>query len=124
MPAPCSPFAQPRYPRPFIDSTEVHVSGSASLSAAVAAVDPRGNPLVGVQCRFDPDLHTGPDAEESPEERAARELVAAEVCESCPLRAECLEAAVQLRPEYGVWAGFTSVQLAGLFAAYDMTEAA
>lgn len=78
----------------------------------VPAVDLRGRPVAGAQCRFDPELHTGPDGYESASERAARELVAAEVCQSCPLRAECLELALQMRPESGVWAGFTAAELA------------
>ncbi|URN09092.1 WhiB family transcriptional regulator [Actinomadura madurae] len=81
---------------------------------ALADVDLRGKPVTGAQCRFDPDLHTDPDGEESPDERAARELVAAEVCESCPLRAACLDLALRIRPEHGVWAGFTAAELAAL----------
>ncbi|WP_243711356.1 WhiB family transcriptional regulator [Actinomadura sp. KC216] len=100
------------------------MSRSLSPLAALAEVDLRGKPIEGAQCRFDPELHTGPDGAESPDEREARELVAAEVCESCPLRGACLELAERLRPEYGVWGGFTPVQLAGVFAAYDMTEVA
>ncbi|MFG1856788.1 WhiB family transcriptional regulator [Actinomadura geliboluensis] len=76
------------------------------------AVDLRGRPVTGAQCRFDPELHTGPDGYESASERAARELVAAQVCQSCPLRAECLELALRMRPESGVWAGFTAAELA------------
>lgn len=103
--------------RPLTSPCEVHVSRSlSSLSpfAALAGVDLRGKPVTGAQCRFDPDLHTGPDADESPEERAARELVAAEVCESCPLRAACFDLATRIRPEVGVWAGFTAAELAAL----------
>ncbi|MFF5265495.1 WhiB family transcriptional regulator [Actinomadura viridis] len=81
--------------------------------AALAGVDLRGEPVAGAQCRFDPDLHTGP-GDESPEEQAVRESVAAEVCRSCPLRGACLDLAVRILPEHGVWAGFTATELAGL----------
>ncbi|WP_245679204.1 WhiB family transcriptional regulator [Actinomadura hibisca] len=77
-------------------------------------LDVRGAPAAGAQCRFDPELHTGPDAEESPAEREARELVAAEVCRTCPLRLECLAYALATRPEVGVWGGLTAAQIAAL----------
>ncbi|WP_165964417.1 WhiB family transcriptional regulator [Actinomadura sp. KC216] len=85
---------------------------SQAPPAPVSVMDLRGRPVTGAQCWFDPELHTGPDGFESPDERAARELVAAEVCESCPLRGQCLELAMQIRPESGVWAGFTAAELA------------
>ncbi|MFD0532453.1 WhiB family transcriptional regulator [Actinomadura luteofluorescens] len=89
---------------------------------ALGAMDLRGRPVTGAQCRFDPELHTGPDGEESPDERAARELVAAQVCESCPLRAQCLELAMQIRPEFGVWAGFTAAELAVDLSGVDLSD--
>lgn len=90
---------------------------------ALSVTDLRGEPIEGAQCRFDPDLHTGPDGIESPDERAARELVAAEVCESCPLRGACFELAMRIRPEHGVWAGLTATELAAL-SALDLDEVA
>ena len=98
---------------------------SRPLTAVVAlsATDLRGEPIEGAQCRFDPELHFGPDGIESPDEREARELVAAEVCESCPLRAECLDLAMRIRPEYGVWAGLTAAELAAL-PSIDLDEVA
>ncbi|GLZ15643.1 hypothetical protein Acsp04_58780 [Actinomadura sp. NBRC 104425] len=80
----------------------------------------------GAQCRFDPDLHTGPVGEESPAERAAREAVAVEVCQLCPVRARCLDLAMWVRPEYGVWAGLTAAELAALadLSELDMKEVA
>ncbi|WP_412516472.1 WhiB family transcriptional regulator [Actinomadura madurae] len=125
--------AEGRSPRSLTNAHEVPVSRSVSPFAALAGADLRGEPVTGAQCRFDPDLHTGPDAEESPDERAARELVAAEVCESCPLRAACLDLALRIRPEHGVWAGFTAAELATLAdldtadphpAALDLNEVA
>ncbi|MEW2357894.1 WhiB family transcriptional regulator [Spirillospora sp. NPDC029432] len=81
-------------------------------------VDLRGEPIEGAQCRFDPDLHTGPDAftEESAEEREAREAVAIEVCATCPLRQTCFEYALKTLPESGVWARFTAEEIAELAA--------
>lgn len=100
--------------QPITYFNEVPVSRSLSPFAALAGVDLRGNPIAGAQCRFDPDLHTGPDGAESPDERVARELVAVEVCQSCPLRAACFELAMRIRPEIGVWAGFTVAELDAL----------
>jgi hypothetical protein len=67
-------------------------------------------------CRFDPDLHAGPDVftEESADAQAAREQVAREVCAECPVWASCLFYALDARPESGVWAGLTSDELAAL----------
>ena len=67
----------------------------------------------GAHCLFDPELHDGPaDGVESVQERAAREQVAREVCGSCPVWEQCIDYAVRVRPERGVWAGFTAVELA------------
>ena len=69
-------------------------------------------------CRFDPELHTDPDAftDEPADERAAREDVAREVCEQCPVLASCLFFALDVRPEAGVWAGLTADELRALAA--------
>ncbi|MGW4791176.1 WhiB family transcriptional regulator [Nonomuraea sp. NPDC004297] len=68
------------------------------------------------ECRFDPDLHAGPDAfvEEPAEARAVREQVAREVCAECPARAWCLDFALALRPASGVWAGLTAEEICAL----------
>ncbi|MUN35484.1 WhiB family transcriptional regulator [Actinomadura litoris] len=118
--------AEDRSSRPITVSHEVTMSRFLSPSAALAGVDLRGEPITGAQCRFDPELHTGPDGEETSDERAARELVAREVCESCPLRGACLELAMRIRPEYGVWAGFTATELATLsdLSNFDLGEVA
>ncbi|MFC4910923.1 WhiB family transcriptional regulator [Actinomadura gamaensis] len=70
-----------------------------------------------VACRFDPELHDGPEpqAGESPEWRAAREEVARQVCAECPLRTtSCLAYVRRVRPKRGVWAGLTPEQIAEL----------
>lgn len=58
-------------------------------------------------CLFDPELHDGPARTERPEERAAREAVAIEVCAECPLFAVCERYALAVQPPSGVWAGRT-----------------
>jgi WhiB family transcriptional regulator, redox-sensing transcriptional regulator len=41
-------------------------------------------------------------------DRKARELRAKAVCESCPVRAECLDHAVSSGERHGVWGGLTA----------------
>jgi WhiB family transcriptional regulator, redox-sensing transcriptional regulator len=70
--------------------------------------------LDGAECRFDPELHDGPDpltTIEHPEARAAREDVAREVCGSCPVRDACLEYAMRVAPKRGIWAGRTAEEI-------------
>ncbi|WP_170991057.1 WhiB family transcriptional regulator [Herbidospora galbida] len=66
------------------------------------------------ECAYDPELHTGPDAPESPEQESARVAVARQVCETCPVRALCLPYALASAPADGVWAGYTADELAAL----------
>ncbi|WP_283139729.1 WhiB family transcriptional regulator [Rhizohabitans arisaemae] len=65
------------------------------------------------ECRYDRDLHAGPDHSESKPERDARVQVAREVCDLCPVRALCLDYAMAVRPADGVWAGFTADEIGG-----------
>lgn len=52
----------------------------------------------------DVDVFFGHD-DETPTERRFREGVAARVCRSCPVRAECLELAIRTGEQFGVWGG-------------------
>jgi hypothetical protein len=67
-------------------------------------------------CLCDPELFTGPadiEPEDEPaQDRAARIAVAREVCAACPVRLACLAYALRTRPAAGVWAGFTSEEIA------------
>ncbi|MEV4081551.1 WhiB family transcriptional regulator [Nonomuraea fuscirosea] len=63
------------------------------------------------ECTYDPELHTGPDADEPELERAARESVAREVCATCPALELCRRYAVQVRPALGIWAGLTAAEI-------------
>lgn len=83
------------------------------MSPDPSSESPRDGLPDAAGCRFDPELHDGPDRIESAAERAAREQVARDVCAACPVRAECLDYAVRVRPVRGVWAGFTPAQLPG-----------
>ncbi|WP_169514709.1 WhiB family transcriptional regulator [Actinomadura atramentaria] len=94
--------------------------------STVPLVDVRGDIAIGAQCRFDPELHTGPNASETPDERAAREEVAVEVCGMCPLRLACLAYAIDTQPDYGVWGGHTVAQIRALAGTFidDLGEVA
>lgn len=83
-------------------------------------------------CRHDTDLHMGPDAFETEPaaDRRARQDVAREVCESCPVWDLCLDYAMRIPPVHGVWAGLLPYELAALrreartLPAPEMKEAA
>ncbi|WP_034484121.1 WhiB family transcriptional regulator [Actinomadura oligospora] len=65
--------------------------------------------LVGAECAYDSELHTGPRLViETTEERAAREDVAKDVCLSCPVRSKCLVRALGVAPRSGVWAAVSA----------------
>lgn len=69
--------------------------------------------LVGAECVYDPELHTGPRATiETAEQTTAREDVAREVCATCPVRARCLARALDVRPRSGVWAAVSAGDIA------------
>lgn len=83
--------------------------------------DLRDELLGGAECRFDPELHDGPDPRttiEHPDARAAREDVARDVCGGCPVRDTCLAYALRTRPKHGVWAGHTADEIARIAHTY------
>ena len=63
--------------------------------------------LAGAACKgADPELFFGPFAE-FVSSRQQREAKATAICAGCPVRAECLEYALDAREAYGVWGGTT-----------------
>jgi hypothetical protein len=61
--------------------------------------------LNGAACKGEnPDLFFGPSAE-FVTARQQREAQAKAICAGCPVRAECLEFALDTREAYGVWGG-------------------
>lgn len=77
------------------------------------------------QCGALPELHDGPNNsdEESDEERAVREEVARQLCQECPARRFCLDYAVRVRPERGIWGGFTTDEIDTLYP-FELGEVA
>jgi WhiB family redox-sensing transcriptional regulator len=47
-----------------------------------------------------------PRAERRPDKRR-REQQAKEICDTCPVRQECLAYAVEVREQHGIWGGLT-----------------
>lgn len=52
-------------------------------------------------------LFFGPDGERQPE-REVRERKAKAICERCPVRAECLDYALNRPEKYGLWSGLNA----------------
>ena len=48
-----------------------------------------------------------PNAFERKDERERRELRARAICRVCPVREDCLHAALGIREPYGIWGGLT-----------------
>lgn len=55
-------------------------------------------------------LFFGQDDNETPAERRAREDQAKIVCETCGVRMECLEYALETKEQYGIWGGLTEIE--------------
>lgn len=58
-----------------------------------------------------------PTTFERKDDRERREARARAVCNSCAVRKECLEYALQIREPYGIWGGFTESERKQLLAA-------
>ena len=59
---------------------------------------------------MDPTLFFGPEYAETVKEKRDREDAAKEVCNTCPVREECLEYALDAREAYGIWGGMTELE--------------
>lgn len=44
------------------------------------------------------------------EEKLAREAMAKSICRECPVRAQCLEFALETREPYGIWGGLNELE--------------
>lgn len=67
-------------------------------------------------CRqINPETFFSPDAERGPRRRS-REAAAKAVCALCPVVAECLKHAMEVREPYGVWGGLNPTERENLSA--------
>lgn len=57
-----------------------------------------------------------PSTAERKEEREHREVRAKSICVNCPVRAECLDYALEIREPYGIWGGLTEMERRQVFA--------
>ncbi len=61
-------------------------------------------------CRsVDPETFFSPEAERGPRRRA-RETAAKALCDGCPVVAQCLRHALDVREPYGVWGGLNATE--------------
>lgn len=68
------------------------------------------------------DLWYDPETERA-EARQERIDAARAICDTCPVRAECLETAIVNLEPHGIWGGLTTVQRSELIAARERTRA-
>lgn len=54
-----------------------------------------------------------PNNAERKDERERREARAKSICTVCPVHAECLEYALEIREPYGIWGGLTETERRG-----------
>lgn len=59
---------------------------------------------------MDPTTFFGPEHPETVKEKRDREEAAKAVCETCPVKRECLEYALEAREGYGIWGGLTELE--------------
>jgi len=77
--------------------------------ASVAPMD-RSWQLKGL-CRGNHSyLFFPPSTVERKEERERRELKAKAICNVCPVNADCLEFALEIREPYGIWGALTETE--------------
>lgn len=100
------------------------LTGVPADLARLPLAELRDECLNGAACLYDPECHDGPDGPdgEAPEDRAAREQVAAEVCAVCPVRAACLAYALRTRPARGIWAGLTAFEVRAVADALGVND--
>ncbi|MDF5758176.1 WhiB family transcriptional regulator [Spongiactinospora sp. TRM90649] len=106
--------------------TGLPLFGGRELSALLSELlrsEPACNPVDAV-------TFTGPDADESGAARRARENAARVTCIGCPARSACMDYALTMQPDDGVWAGYTADEIRGMagvlskFGLLDLAEVA
>lgn len=56
-----------------------------------------------------------PTSAERKDERERREMRAKSICKVCPVNAECLQYALEIREPYGIWGGLTETERRGMY---------
>jgi WhiB family redox-sensing transcriptional regulator len=78
--------------------------------------------LHGLCRRENPDVFFHPEGERGPARRN-RDARAKQVCQTCPVLAQCRAHALQVREPYGVWGGMTEDEREAVYAASGSTVA-
>ena len=63
----------------------------------------------------DPSTFFHPDGERGPA-RSSRDTAAKQICQKCPIRAQCGEHALKVREPYGVWGGLSEDEREAIYA--------
>lgn len=58
-----------------------------------------------------------PTTFERRDEKAAREVRAKEICRTCPVKQPCLDYALKIRENHGIWGGLSEAERRNLVAA-------
>lgn len=91
-------------------------TGSGSLWAALGLDEPAGWEASALCAQTDPDTFFP--------EKGGSTTPAKRVCAACPVRAECLEEALQGRERFGIWGGLSERERRALLAERDRQAAA
>ena len=82
---------------------------------AMAEMDEQLDWQEDAACReYDNILFFGAEEGESELERQTRESHAKAICQNCPVKAPCLEFAMETNQKYGIWGGYTDKERSSL----------
>lgn len=97
-------------------TTEEHPSKKTTkttkaVASKIASLDAEARWQDRAACKgMDPTIFFGPENAETVKEKRDREDAAKEVCNTCPVKQECLEYALEAREAYGIWGGLTELE--------------
>ena len=75
-------------------------------------------------CRGDDaSFFFAPSYFETKEEKEQREARAKAICETCPVRTECLDYALRTREPHGIWGGLNEVERRAILRARETRRA-
>jgi WhiB family transcriptional regulator, redox-sensing transcriptional regulator len=82
-----------------------------SVASKLASLEAEARWQDRAACKgMDPTLFFGPEYAETVKEKRDREDAAKAVCNTCPVKQECLEYALDAREAYGIWGGMTELE--------------
>lgn len=82
-----------------------------TLASKLASLDTEARWQDRAACKgMDPVIFFGPEHAETVKEKREREDAAKAVCNTCPVKHDCLEYALEAREAYGIWGGLTELE--------------